>query len=60
MNGIAELSHTGNGALDLNTETRLEPAGKKRGCKTFCVSGVFRKDKENAYGREEQVGCSVG
>ena len=30
------------------------------GCKTFCVSGVFRKDKENAYGREEQVGCGVG
>ena len=31
MNGIAELSHRRNGALDLNTETHLEPAGKKLG-----------------------------
>lgn len=31
-----------------------------RGCKTFCVNDVFRKDKENGHGRKEQIGCSVG
>jgi putative transposase len=31
-----------------------------RGYQTFCVNGVFRKDKENANGREEQIGCSAG
>jgi hypothetical protein len=30
------------------------------GYQTFCVNGVFRKDKENANGREEQIGCSAG
>ncbi len=32
----------------------------ERGCKTFCVNDVFRKDKENGHGREEQTRCSVG
>jgi hypothetical protein len=33
--------------LDLVTR-ESQDRQQKRGCKTFCVNGVFRKDKENA------------
>jgi hypothetical protein len=38
----------------------IQMSSRFRGCKTFCVNDVFREDKENAYDREEQVGCSFG